>query len=170
MLLPIAVADTSVLIALHHLDLLSQLSVLFHRVLIPAEVRTEFLSKDTKGLRGTALSTLISGAVFFPCDDYDTAQVQIFLLSKLDPGEAEVLSQAKNAEADVILIDEKKGRKIAALEHREVRGTIGILARMHYLGIADIWTSVERLEKEIQFRLKKEDVVVALKEARGDFA
>ncbi len=73
--LPIVVADTTVLIALHHLEHLPKLSLFYHQVLIPAAVRAEFLSKDERKNRETAFDLFTGTGFFSPCDDYDTVEV-----------------------------------------------------------------------------------------------
>ncbi|GEM_PF-4637512 len=133
--LPIAVADTTVLIALHHLEHLPKLSLFYHQVLIPAAVRAEFLSKDERKNR-----------------------------------EAEAISQAKQRNTDLILIDEKKGRQIAFRERRQVRGTIRILADLHVQGILNIRNEVTHLRNDIGFRVTDQVVHSALQEAARAFA
>lgn len=164
----VAVADTSVLIALHHLGLLPKLSIFYDQVLVPSAVRTEFLLKDEEKTREAALTLLISRAIFFPCDDYDTVQVDLYLLSRLGRGEAEALSQLKIRNADVILIDERRGRTIAERERVKVRGTIALLASLDKLGIVDAWESVRRLRGELSFRVTDKVVKVALENPSFD--
>ena len=163
MLGPVAVADTSVLIALHHLGLLPKLSMFYSQVLVPSAVRTEFLLKDEEKTREVALTLLISRAFFFPCDDYDTVQVNLYLLHRLGRGEAEALSQLRIRNADVILIDERRGRTIAERERLKVRGTIALLASLDKLGFVDAWESVRRLRAELHFRVTDKVVKEALR-------
>jgi len=165
---PVAVADTSVLIALHHLGLLPKLSMFYHQVLVPSAVRTEFLLKDEEKNREAALTLLISREIFFPCDDYDTVQVNLYLLSGLDRAEAEALSQLRIRNADVILIDERRGRTIAERERVKVRGTIALLASLDKLGFVNVWESVRRLRRELGFRVTDKVVREALENPSFD--
>src|SRR5438132_1602267 len=112
---PLAVADTSVLIAFHQLDLLPSLTVFYQTILVPAAVRTEFLHSEERTVRGrrAALTTLIDQPPFEPCDDYDTVQVRL-LERELGLGEAEALSQATLREARELLMDDRQGRRMAA--------------------------------------------------------
>src|SRR5258706_14271575 len=113
MALPLAVADTSVLINLHHLGLLEHLSHLYSGILVPAPVRKEFLKLDEYGTLEVTLNLFTTKGFFAPCDDYDTNEVDLLRTLKMKGAEAEALSQLKQRNADVLLIDEKTGRSIA---------------------------------------------------------
>lgn len=49
------------------------------------------------------------------------------LLHLLDAGEAEAIVLAKEAHADMLLIDERKGRRLAAAEGVHVIGLVGVI-------------------------------------------
>jgi len=86
----------SCLIALDHLDLLPQLSLLFSRVLVPRAVRVElFRRRQTKDRLRAVLK---SYAFVERCDDYDKAAVEILLIERArqgvkDRGEAEAVGR-----------------------------------------------------------------------------
>ena len=149
----IAVTDTSVLINLHHLNLLNPLSLLFSRVLVPAPVRVEFLVRDKAGSLEFALTTLTSQGLFMPCDSFDSVDVGLLKATKMNGAEAEALSQAKIKNADFLLIDEKIGRRQAVRERRQVMGTAGVLVEFHKLGIVDFHISVARIKADLGFRI-----------------
>ncbi|MFI5251447.1 MAG: hypothetical protein ACHQQQ_03350 [Bacteroidota bacterium] len=149
----IAVADTSVIVALHYLRLLTKLSLFYREVLIPTQVRNEFIAKDEKGNLVIALNQLIAGSLFSPCDDYDSTQVAIYLTTKLHKGESEALSQMDYRNADVLLIDERRARKIARREMRTVRGTADILAELDKMGYVNYQKSIDLLRDGIHFRI-----------------
>ena len=121
---PVAVADTSVLIALDQLDLLHTLSLFYQTVLVPASVRSEFLKKEEKLRREAraSLTMLISEPPFAVCDDYDTVQVEL-LCDIVHRGEAEAISQFSMRNADQLLVDEKRARMRKALKEAERYGT-----------------------------------------------
>jgi len=151
--LPIAVSDTTVLIYLHHLDLLYALSLFYRQILVPAPVRKQFLSRDDDRSRDTALNILTTSGLFSPCDDYDSIEVDLYKSHKMDEGEAEALSQLKQRSADVLLIDEKRGRSIAQREMRMVQGTASILAKLYKQGFVDYWSAINRLRSEVDMRI-----------------
>lgn len=157
MALPLAVSDTSVLINLHHLDLLPSLSLFYREVLVPAPVRVEFLRRDDQRSREVALNILTIRGLFSPCDYFDTPQVELYRLEKMKGAEAEALSQLHIRSADVLLIDERIGRKIATREMRKVHGTASILARLHINGITDYWSSINVLRSESGFWITEQD-------------
>ena len=62
------------------------------------------------------------------------AQVQL-LLPVLDQGEAEVITLALEQNADLVLIDELTGRKVAQSLRLQVVGSVGILIRAKQIGL-----------------------------------
>jgi predicted nucleic acid-binding protein len=105
---PRCTIDSSCLIALDHLDLLPQLSLLFSRVLIPKAVREDlFKRRSTKD----RLQVLFASYAFLErCDDYDEGTVD-FLLA--DPW----------------------GRELAASDDLDYHGTFWVLRRFYELGL-----------------------------------
>ncbi|MDP2208360.1 MAG: hypothetical protein Q8K98_06260 [Bacteroidota bacterium] len=160
MSLQVAVSDTSVLINLHHLELLESLSLFYREVLVPAPVRGEFLDHKDQRAREIALNVLTERGFFSPCDDFDSVEVDIFKSYKMEGAEAEALSQMKLRNADILLIDEKIGRKIAEREMRTVIGTVSLLAKFHKLGLVDYLSAINRLKTELGMRISN-DVVQA---------
>lgn len=59
------------------------------------------------------------------------------LLTELDMGEAESIALAIELQADYLLIDEKKGRKIALEKNLQIIGTLGIIIEAKKLGHVD---------------------------------
>jgi predicted nucleic acid-binding protein len=131
-------------------------------------VRHEFLAWDENKNREAALTVLISGSFFVPCDTYDSAEVTLYLLEKLHQAEAEALSQTKHQNAEYLLIDEKQGRRIAEQERRKVRGTARILADLYLLGVVDLWDNIRRLREETTFRITDKIIQQAILDAKAE--
>jgi predicted nucleic acid-binding protein len=79
-----------------------------------------------------------------PCDDYDRAVADVFLAERIfagkkDRGEAEAVTQAATSGARAI-IDDRWGRKLAALNSLDCHGTIWIMERFYDLRLT---TAVE---------------------------
>lgn len=168
MSLPTAVSDTSVLINLDHVGLLLALSHLYREVLVPAPVRVEFLRGESETSRKTALDLLTRTGFFSPCDDFDSVSVDLYHQWKMTGAEAEALSQLKMRNADVLLIDEKIGRRIAEREMRRVQGTVSILARLHRLGFTDYKNSIDRLMVEKKMRISEQAIRRAFENEVGE--
>ena len=134
---PVCTLDASSLIALDHLDLLPQLSLLFSRVLLPTAVRQEVFRRPATKQR--VRSAIRSYAFIEPCDNYDKAAVEILLTESGKPfgkdrGEAEAVVQAA-AMGAMVIVDDSWGRKFAERFGREVHGTYWILRRLYELGL-----------------------------------
>jgi predicted nucleic acid-binding protein len=87
------------------------------------------------------------------------------IVSGLDPGETEALSLAIAIKADLMLIDERKGRAVAAEHMLKVIGTLGILALAADAGILDLSEAIERLRQTV-FQIKDSLVEAALERDR----
>src|SRR5262245_1889617 len=100
--------DSSCVIALDHLDLVSRLSLLFTTVLVPKAVREDLFKRRTTKDR---LQTVFADYAFFQrCDSYDQGTVDFLLaerrrLGRKDRGEVEAVVQASQLGATVIVDD-----------------------------------------------------------------
>ncbi|EDZ94421.1 MAG: DUF3368 domain-containing protein [Limnospira sp. PMC 1291.21] len=121
----IVISDTSVitnLAAIHHLKLLSQL---YHQVTIPESVYRELVDIDppvpgTLEVQGAAwlkVRALVNRSVV------EQLQNEV----RLDPGEAEAIALAIELQADLLLIDERRGRAEADRLGIKITGLLGIL-------------------------------------------
>lgn len=73
-------------------------------------------------------------------------------LAHLDPGEREAIALAQELQADLILLDENRGRREAIDRGFNVTGTVGLLDRAGTRGLIDVPTAVSRL-RQTTFRV-----------------
>jgi hypothetical protein len=120
----IVVSDTSPILNLAAVDKLHLLRELYSEIVIPPAVQAE-LSNN-----GVALD-LPWARVVGPNGRDDV----LALREELDPGEAEAIVLASELGANLVLIDEKRGRRIAAHRGLEVTGLLGVLAEAKARGL-----------------------------------
>lgn len=65
----------------------------------------------------------------------------------LDDGETSVIALAESLHADLLLMDERKGVKVARSKGFRVTGTLGILEIAAQEGLVDFVQAVERLRR-----------------------
>lgn len=137
---PLLITDTTCLIALDRVDLLSLLPQL-HDVVAPPAVISEF------GRRPDWLRE-------FPV--HDRYSVSAFLDQRLDLGEAEAITLAQTIPDAVLLIDEARGRRIALSLNLSIIGTAGFLATAKVAGLLPAVKPVlDLLRSEHDFRLSE---------------
>jgi predicted nucleic acid-binding protein len=113
----IVVSDTSAITSLLQIGRLELLEKLFQEILIPEAVRHE-LSKKHPMLPS-----------YLRCERVkDEADVKR-LLQEIDLGEAEAIVLAKEFHADILLMDEIAGRRVAERENLQFIGLIGVLVQ-----------------------------------------
>jgi len=141
----IVVSDTSsvsALLRIGHADLLQRL---YGEVLIPEAVRDELLVFFT------------TVPEFFHCRRVSDAGEVSRLCCELDLGEAEAIALARETRADVLLVDELDGRRIAKREGIPIIGLMGVLATAKIKGlVVSIRPLIEKLENEADFRFSAE--------------
>ena len=125
------ISNTSPLIGLWGLNLLSLFRVLYTEVWIPREVEKEFLEIDEavhrEGLnRAPWIKTV---------DLIDPESVLAY--DRLDSGEAAVLALANEHDARLVIIDEQKARKEAKKIGLPFKGVVGVLLEAKENGLID---------------------------------
>jgi predicted nucleic acid-binding protein len=127
--------DSSCVVALDHLDLVPELSLLFSKVRVPRAVRKElYKRRNTKD----RVRWLFKEYAFFQrCNDYDQGTVDFLLAERSregaeDRGEAEAVVQASQVGA-VVIVDDRWGEKLATLSDLETHGTFWVLQQFHEL-------------------------------------
>jgi len=152
------ISDASTLIGLARIGQLNLLRKLYSQIIIPQAVFEE-VSKEKK-----AGSEKISKASYIKIEKVKDEIAVKFLLGNLGRGESEVLVLAKEKQADLILIDEKKARKMARRAGFKVMGILGLLLVSKRNGfISNIKAFIDELNKQ-GFRLSNRVIKKILKE------
>ena len=138
----IAVADTSpicYLVLLGEIDLLPKL---FSQVRVPQAVLAELLHED-------APAAVRDWASKLPSWMYakETPLVATSGLEKLQAGEQAVIILAESIKADIVLLDEKAARRVAAARGLRVTGILGVLGEAAIRGLVELAPAIDRLRK-----------------------
>lgn len=134
---PVAVIDTSSVIALDAIDAWSELTVLFDRLLLPDGVRTELQRR--RAMKDRLRKVFDEYSYVEWCTDYDRTAADILrperkVRRNKDKGEAETIVQASTRGA-IVIVDDRWGRKQAELYRLDYWGTLRILERFYELGL-----------------------------------
>ena len=150
----IVVSDTSSISALLRIGKCDLLKRLYGEVLIPEAVKAELLR---------AFPVVPQ---FLQCHKIlDHAEVRR-LQSELDLGESEAIVLAREHNADLLLIDEPRGRRVALREGLPIIGLLGVLvfAKRERL-VNSVRELTDRLGVEAGFRISAQLKEAVLKQA-----
>lgn len=162
MKIEIVIVDASTLIGLSMIDKLSLLSDLFNEVIVPHGVYTEVLKSSKIGTKEIKSSKYLKTV-----EVHDRAAIEL-MLESFGVGEAEVLVLAKELNAHLLLVDERKARKAARRAGFKVMGILGILLSSKEKGfITAVKPLVQKLKKQ-GFRLSDKVIEEVLEEADED--
>ena len=125
----IIVADSSPLISLAIISKLDLLTELFDEIYIPKAVFSEISVGDKP------YSDLFSKLSRMKIMDVNNRIALMILNKDLDLGESEAIVLAMENNIDNILIDERKGRRIATANGLHPIGTIGVLIQAKKMGL-----------------------------------
>lgn len=127
----IAVANAGPCIALARIGSLGVLPQLFQQIYLPQAVYHEIVSAgvERSGAQEIALASWILRQ-----DVQNTTAVHL-LRERLDHGESEAIVLALELQADVLLIDEARGRRIAEARGLKKTGTLGVLVLAKQRGL-----------------------------------
>lgn len=145
----LVISDTSTITNLIQIGKLAILEKLFKEITIPEKVYEELAiyenQKDQLDFRDwiSVSSVLDRSAV-------------TKLAEVLDPGEAEAIVLAGELNAEFLIIDERKGRKVAEDLGIKIVGLLGILIRAKKAGhISQLKPLLEILIKDVGFRVSR---------------
>jgi len=126
----VKISNTTYLIAFAKIGHLSLLQKMVGTIVIPTAVANEIAVYPQGQLGFIDLNQ----EKWINVQPVASEQQLDLLLLTLDPGEAEAIALALEQQAELLLIDELTGRKVAQSLNLNVSGSIGILIRAKQLG------------------------------------
>jgi len=161
--MPLIISDSSTLIHLAGIGRLALLREFYREITIPLAVWREVVVEG----RGRAGVIKVSEA-------YQTGWIEkatvsdmplLRLLKRdLDDGEAEVIALAIERQADLVLLDESDGRRIADLYQLRKTGIVGLLMRAKREGrVQSLRLELQRLRHEGRFWIEEKLLQQALR-------
>lgn len=139
----IVVADSSPFIGLINIGRVDLFPALFDRVVIPPEVMEELRSpRRPEAVRSFAVAPPEWLSVQAPSS--------VEAIAELHAGERAAISLARECGAELLLIDETRGRKAAIDRGLTVTGTVGVLETAAERGLVQLEDAFQRL-KEVRF-------------------
>ena len=146
----IVVSDTSPILSLALIERLELLRDLYGSILIPEAVRSEIVATEQSGARE------VGQAAWIITRPVEPDVILKLLRREVDQGEAEAIGLAVHLAADVLLIDERKARHLAAYLELGVVGLLDVLqeAKQRQL-IASVKPVLDDLIVRARFRLSR---------------
>ena len=139
------VTDAGPLIALARIKQLPLLPVLYGEVIMPTAVCEEEFEADERR-EGAAV---LQEAEWLQTRSVMDRTAVALLRERLDAGESEAIVLALQIEADIVLMDEARGRRVAAARGLPLTGTLGTLILAREKGLVDrVAPHLDRLRKE----------------------
>jgi predicted nucleic acid-binding protein len=145
----IVISDTSplcYLVVIGHVDVLP---VLYGQILCPPEVLSECEHPQSPAALRAWIATPPAWLVIVEAASSWTHSD----LARLDMGEAAAIRLAHDQAADLLLMDERKGRLIAQRLGFRVSGILGVIADAARLQLLDFEQAVLKLTQETNFRV-----------------
>jgi predicted nucleic acid-binding protein len=147
----IIVSNTSPLNNLAAIDQLDLLRELYSTIMIPEGVYQELMAVETP----IHVSTQIQTTQWIKVEKVASLTQIALLQQQLDRGEAEAIALAIQVKADLLLIDEKQGRRVANNLNITFTGILGILITAKQKGlIKDVKPLLEKLKTQAGFWIK----------------
>ncbi len=160
----IVISDASVFINLAIIGRLDLLPLIFETITVPQAVFQEVVTAGATKPGSEELRT----ANWLEVQNCTDEILLNRLLQSLDRGEAEAITLACEINADLLIIDEKRGRNIAKSLNLQITGLLGVLLTAKNKGLIDsVKALMVRLQNEADFRIGRETFRVVL-EAVGE--
>jgi predicted nucleic acid-binding protein len=147
----IGVADTG---PIHYLELIGQsevLPALFEKIIIPSAVRDELDRAQTPAAVRNRIQSPPGWLELYPYLDSPIDEA----LANLDEGERAVLVLAASLGADLLLLDDRQGVRVARNKGFRVIGTLRVLQLAARRGLLDLRDAFERI-KDTNFRYRQQ--------------
>jgi uncharacterized protein len=125
----IVIADSSALIALSICNVLELLEPLFGEVKVPKAVFEELTIRNKP--EAEPLRLFLADKVIATTLDLSTLKKS----NGLGRGELEAIALYQQLDADLLLIDDARAKKVAYLNHLEVMGSLGVLLHAKHQGL-----------------------------------
>jgi len=144
----IVVSDTS---PINYLLLIGQIDLipcLFQQIIIPDVVRDEMLDPSAPLVLQQWIAHAPSWLTVQTVSGVDRT------LNALDPGEQAAITLAQTLRADLLIIDERLGRRVASDRGIPIIGTLGILDDAASQGLIELADTITRLQ-QTNFRISR---------------
>ena len=116
-------------------------SAILGEIKIPQAVYSEVVIAS----KGRAGSKELTNANWIHCCEVKNRDLVTFLKISLDDGEAEAIALAQETDADLLLMDDGEGRRIAESVGIEFTGTVGLLLRYYQGSYQDTKETLDEL-------------------------
>ena len=141
----VVVSDASPLNYLVWIGCEHVLPKLYERILVPAVVLHE-LEESGAPEKVAEWTTHLPEWINVSTDHPDTKTADVYGLDGLDPGERHAILLAINEHADLLLMDERAGVRVAREHGLTVTGTLGILLQASERGLLDMDAALRDLQ------------------------
>lgn len=139
----LVVSDTSPLLNLALIERLDLLETQFSDVTVPRRVWRELTERNDglealRGLRDDGVLRLV---------EVERSDLFVEIFHELDLGETAAICYAVEHDADLVLLDERDGRRVARRHDLDITGVIGILLRGSKTGEVDLESELDALRE-----------------------
>lgn len=139
----LVVSDTSPLLNLALIDRLDLLDSQFSGIKIPNQVWDEF----TEGEDGLDVLRELRENGFLTTVEVEQSDLFVEIFHELDLGETAAICYALEQDADLVLLDERDGRRVARRHGLTVTGVIGILLKGAKTGGVELERELDALRE-----------------------
>ncbi|NER96779.1 MAG: DUF3368 domain-containing protein [Symploca sp. SIO1B1] len=146
----IVISDTSPLCYLLLIGQIELLPQLYGQVLIPQRVQQELSDERSPAIVRNWINNSPNWLTVATVDDKDEPDLAV-----LDAGEKAAIILAEQQEANLIIIDDGKGRKIARSRGLRVTGLLGVLNDAALQNLVDFPDAISRLQQTTFFAPEK---------------